>query len=318
MNTILNFLRKNDIGEPPWDYYFLQNLEKREYPKYLAKIFYYKTGEKLPLKYDFKTKNWTINKNKCKTFNQKIQWLKLYDATPLKKDCTDKIKVRSYAKEKIGEEYLKPVLQICDSFDEIDFNKLPESFVIKCNHGCKWHYIIKDKYAFLQNKQLLHIVKRNITGWLEQNYSIWGGLELQYKGILPKILIEPFMRDDIQCNCEEIQIYCFNSKPHLIVRLQDKKTTLYNEKLNIIDDTLFEGDIKINKSADDLINQSFVLSEQLLKDFNFVRVDWMVFNNKIWFEELTFTPYSGFMKFKKKWNYTFGNLLNIERLKNGL
>ena len=108
----MNFIKKKDIGEPPWDYNFLINLDESEYPKYLAKIFKYRTGETLPLQFDYKTHNWVIDKNKCKTFNQKLQWIKLYGVTDLMRKCTDKVLVRDYVKEKIGEEYLKPVLQI--------------------------------------------------------------------------------------------------------------------------------------------------------------------------------------------------------------
>ena len=82
------------IGNPPWNYYFLKNLDEKEYPKYLAKLFKLNTGENLHLKFDFKFGNWVIDKNKCKTFNQKIQWSKLYGITPLMRDCTDKVKVR--------------------------------------------------------------------------------------------------------------------------------------------------------------------------------------------------------------------------------
>ena len=82
------------IGNPPWNYYFLKNLDEKEYPKYLAKLFKLNTGENLHLKFDFKFGNWFIDKNKCKTFNQKIQWIKLYGITPLMRDCTDKVKVR--------------------------------------------------------------------------------------------------------------------------------------------------------------------------------------------------------------------------------
>ena len=252
---ILRFLKKDDIGEPPWEYNFLYNLPESEYPKYLAKIFNYRTGEKLPLHFDFSQKAWNIEKNKCKTFNQKIQWIKLYGITPLMRDCTDKVKVRDYVKEKIGEEYLKPVLQIIQNntsvianhnsilggeaiqeeveqitmgknketksinfldchgtekavvprndrksddvstyFDQIDFDKLPDSFVLKCNHGSKWQYIIKNKNEFLNTKPLFELVKRNMTGYLEQEYWGFGGFELQYKNIKPKILIEPLMR----------------------------------------------------------------------------------------------------------------------------
>ena len=97
---------QDNIGEPPWNYYFLQNLPEKEYPRYLAKLFYLNTGEKLPLRHG------VIDKKKLKTFNQKIQWIKLNGVTDLMRDCTDKVKVRDYVKEKIGEEYLKPVLQI--------------------------------------------------------------------------------------------------------------------------------------------------------------------------------------------------------------
>ncbi len=271
MILLKNFLKKDGIGEPPWEYDFLYNLPESEYPKYLAKIFNYRTGEKLPLRFDFGKKAWVIDKNKCKTFNQKIQWLKLYDSTPLKRDCTDKIKVRDYVKEKIGEEYLKPVLQICDSFDEIDFDKLPNSYVIKCNHGCKWQYMIKNKKEFLNTKPIFELAKRNMIGWLEQEFWAWNGFELQYKGIEPKILIESLLRDEINKNSEEIQFYCFNEIPKFIVRLQDRYISLYDENLNIIDNVLIENDIQINKPVDDLLNQSLVLSKDLSENFSFVR-----------------------------------------------
>ena len=410
---ILDFIVKDNIGNPPWDYYFLKNLDKKEYPKYLAKLLYIHTGEKLPLKFDFSGRgyfstrrqglgNWIIDKKKCKTFNQKIQWIKLHGITDLMRKCTDKVAVRDYVAEKIGEEYLKPVLQVipslnCDChviarnnstlgdeaiqkerssrvdfsqpkqdvstyFDKIDWENLPNSFVIKCNHGCKWHYIIKDKEAFLQNKRLFDIVKRNITGWLEQDYSFWSGFEMQYKTaklnhnviaskstsfqdlrgnpadlkeqnksqsdchvkqnavvprndkyIDPKILIEPLLRNDINKNVEQVQVYCFLGIPKLILRFNEgmnKQTTLYDEKLNIIDDVFSMGDININKTADDLINQSFDLSKKLSKDFMFVRVDWMIFNKKTYFEELTFTPYSGLKSnLNKKINILLGDCL---------
>ena len=345
MKNIINFINKDNIDNPPYDYNFLLNLEKNDYPKYLAKIFKYSTGEELPLfkVWSFKSGEWNykINKKKLKTFNQKIQWIKLYGITPLMRDCTDKVKVRDYVKEKIGDEYLKPVLQVVRSkeigvrsnnlnfslstlntplFDKIDFDKLPDSFVIKCNHGCKWHFIIKNKEEYLNNKRLVDITRRNITGWLEQDYSLWGGFELNYRGIEPKILIEPLLRNNIHKNTEQIQIYCFSSIPQFVIRIEENsnnKTTLYDEKLNIIDEVFSIGDIKINRKADNLLNQAFDLSKKLSQDFLFVRVDWMVYQNKLYFEELTFTPYSGFSRIiKPEFNRYFGNLINLERSKN--
>ncbi len=121
MKNFFKFIQKEKISNPPWDYNFLLNLEESEYPRYLAKLFKFNTGENLSLCFDFKMHNGIINKKKCKTFNQKIQYIKLYGITDLIRNCTDKVKVRDYVKEKIGAEYLKPVLEIipeCHCEDE--------------------------------------------------------------------------------------------------------------------------------------------------------------------------------------------------------
>ena len=336
---IFDFLYKDNIGEPPWDYYFLQNLPESEYPKYLKKLYKYKTGKNLNLKHP-------------KTYNEKIQWIKLYGITPLMRDCTDKVKVRDFVKEKIGEEYLKPVLQIipneshetmhchCEQvndnlglarqsrdrsndtldchgtkkavvprndgepnavstyFDRIDFDKLPNAFVLKCNHGCKWHYIIKNKQDFLNTPQLFEMVKGQITSWLEQDYSFWGGFEMNYHDIEPKILIEPLMREEINNESEEIQIY-FDEEIKFIIRKYTKnQITIYDKNLKITDNFLGFEENKILIDPDDLIKQTFDLSKQLIKntDIKLVRIDWMIYKNKPYFEEFTFTPYSGFKK----------------------
>ena len=403
MNKLFKFFKRNN-NSCQWDYDFFYNLEESDYPKYLAVIFKQKTGKKLNLKHP-------------KTFNEKLQWIKLYGVTPLMRDCTDKVKVRNYVKEKIGEEYLKPVLQIipnntsvianhdsilggeairrnlrkgetrvnegiaydsdsevCDLperqqiqrqeevkqetgnensgikpefqnvdcrgtqnvvvprndrslvfidndnknndvttyFDQIDFDKLPDSFVIKTNHGCKWQYIIKNKNEFLKNKRLFELVKKNMTSWLEQDYSFWGGFEMQYHAIEPKILIEPLMRDDINIICPKIEVFCFNGMPKYILKLfYSNKIAIYDEKLNITNDFLGVKEEKVCVKADDLIKQAFQLSCILAENFDFTRVDWMIYQNRIWFEEYTFTPHSGFYPIKE--DYKLGKLLNIRK-----
>ena len=317
VKNIFKYLKIQDrIGEPPWEYNFLLNLDESEYPKYLAKVFNYKTGEKLPLKFDFKIHNWIIDKNKCKTFNQKIQWIKLNGITDLMRKCTDKVLVRDYVKEKIGSEYLKPVLQICDNFEEINFDKLPNSFVIKCNHGSKWQFIIKNKEELLNTPQLFEHVKRNITGWLEQEFFPWNGFEMQYKGIKPKIIIETYLSENLNKNPREIEIYCFNFEPKIYVNVEygnHRKICFYNEDFSISDLILHpdgKNDIK-KETADDLLKQAVKLSKNLAFGFSPVRVDWIVFNNRLYFNELTFTPYSGFNVFDKKWNLKLGKMIKL-------
>ena len=305
---------KDRIGNPPWNYYFLENLEKCEYPIYLAKLFYLNTGEKLPLKWDFSNGTRIIDKKRCKTFNQKLQYVKLYGATSLMRDLTDKVKVRDIVREKIGGEYLKPVLQICNSYDEIDFKKLPNAFVLKCNHGSKWHYIIKNKEEYLKTPKLTEMIKRRMTGWLEQDYGFWGGFELNYRGIKPLILIEELLRDENE-TAREIEVYCFNGEAKIIKKVHNDlpdKLTMYDENLNCMDFKFLDKEFLVEEKADDKINQTFVLSKQLAKDFNFVRIDWIIYRNKIYFNEMTFTPNSGFIPFEKRWNKKLGSWIDLE------
>ena len=215
-------------------------------------------------------------------------------------------------------------------FDKIDWENLPNSFVIKCNHGCKWQYIIKNKEEFLKNKRLFDIVKKNMTGWLEQDYSFWSGFEMQYKTaklnhnvnvprndkyIAPKILIEPLMRDNINIPCQSIQVYCFNKFPKIIIRIFNRhEMSVYDENLAVTKDLFCFKEEKINMPADSLIKQSFDLSRELIKEngFNFVRIDWMIYQNKLYFEEFTFTPHSGFYNLKNnKTKNELGNLIDI-------
>ncbi len=297
-------------------------------------VFYQlRTGEKLPLLKDwsFKYGDWSykINKKKLKTFNQKIQWIKLYGVTDLMRDCTDKVKVRDYVCEKIGAEYLKPgvrsnnlnfSLSTLNSplFDKIDFDKLPESFVIKCNHGCKWHYIIKNKEEYLKNKRLVDITRRNITGWLEQDFWIWGGFELQYKGIKSGIIVEPLIRKKINEMYDEISVFCFSGIAVFCERRWgslENIVSLYDKKIKIFNDSLSFKDKNFDIAADDVVHRAYELSEKLAGKFIFVRVDWIIEQEKLLFQELTFTPFSGFWKeLNPKLNNFFGELIDIERI----
>ncbi len=161
------------------------------------------------------------------------------------------------------------------------------------------------------------MVKQNITGWLEQDYSLWGGFELNYRGIEPKLLIEPLLRENINIRSTTVNIYCFNGASKIIIKFFDEnKMSIYDEKFKQMENIFGFKDEKIIMQPDNIINQSIDLSIKLAKPFNFVRVDWMIYKNKLYFEELTFTPYSGFIHFNKRWNLELGELLNIERIKN--
>ena len=264
----LPFFRKNNNNQtqPRWvsngaavfDYDFMMSLDEKEYPKYLAYAYKVKTGKKLNLKHP-------------KNINEKIQWLKLYDNSEIKSRLTDKVLVRDWVKSKIGEEYLKPALWIGDKFDDIPFETLPDSFIVKANHGCKWHFIVKNKNEYLNNENVFKYTKMIMENWLKQSFFGYSDFETQYKNITPKILIEPLLREDInRAPDPDLCIYCANSK-------------------NIIrEGTSPQYHANLYKKAHELSNI-------LCQGFKFVRIDWMIYKNKLYFGEMTFTPSSGYL-----------------------
>ena len=151
----------------------------------------------------------SLNIDNPKT-NEKIKWLKLYDSTPKKTYLTDKYLVRRWIKKKIGEEYLIPLIGVYDKFEDINFKNLPKDFVIKCNHGCGYNIIVKDKFSLN-----LTIVKSKIDKWMDENYAFKNGLELQYRDIKPKIIIEKYM-DDNTGDLRDYKFHCFNGKPKFL------------------------------------------------------------------------------------------------------
>lgn len=136
-----------------------------------------------------------------KGFNEKIQWLKLYDSTPIKGMLADKYAVRSWVKEKIGEKYLIPLLGVFDKFEDIDFNKLPDKFVLKTNHASSTNVLVKDKM-----KLNLFETKLKFHRWLSTNYAFKMGFELHYGLIKPKIICEKFMGNG---DLVDYKFFCF-------------------------------------------------------------------------------------------------------------
>ncbi len=324
LNTITDFIKRKtstgggflncNIGLKrinPFDYNFKMSLDENDYAKYLVFAYKIRTMQKLNLKHP-------------KTLNEKIQWLKIYDNLPIKTTLTDKVLVRDWIKEKIGEEYLKPVLQICNNFDEIDFDKLPDSFIIKCNHGCKWNFTVKDKQKFLDNSYLFNSIKFHINNWMNESFFGWSDFETQYKNIKPQIIIESLLREDLNISNAEIEIWCFNGNVKFIQKCRSifvnkkfshRNISCFDENFNNCDISFYSTNKVIYEEADEILKTAKELSEMLAKDFKFVRVDWMIHKNKLYFGEMTFTPYSGFIEFGKNNNelqLKLGEMLNLK------
>lgn len=259
------------------DYHFYESLPISQYRKELE-AWYEKTVKE------------PLNLDNPQTFNEKMQWLKLYDSTPLKTRLADKYLVRDWIKEKIGEQYLVPLLGVWDCFDDIDFDKLPNSFVLKANHGSGWNIIVKDKTKFDTES-----AKKKFNIWMHKNYAFQAGLELHYMNIPPKILAEKYIEEFDQVY--DYKFMCFDGKVKFIWVDTDRFTnhhrTLFTanwERMNVtIGYPRPNYEIPKPEKLDEMLNLATVLAQ----GFAHVRVDFYYVKGTIYFGEMTFTSESG-------------------------
>ena len=246
-----------------------------------------------------------------KTYNEKIQWMKLYDSTPLKTRLADKYLVRDWVKKKIGEEYLIPLLGVWESFDEIDFDKLPNQFVLKANHGCGWNIIVKDKSTFDKEE-----ARKQFDVWMHTNFAFKWGLELLYMNIPPKIIAEEYLENNDD-DLYDYKVFCFDGKAESVMflsnRQQELRMSFYDLQWNKLPFVYSHpqnlDEVPKPKNLELMIN----LAEKLAEGFPHVRTDFYVLNDgSIKFGEMTFTSASGTCK----WNIpeqdeVYGDLIKL-------
>lgn len=274
-----NIIKKIELEKRELTYQYYRRLPQEKYEQELTFWYQDKMGKVLDL-------------SSPKTYSEKIQWLKLYDNTPLKTQLADKYLVRNWVKERIGEEYLIPLLGVWDSFDKIDFKKLPDRFVLKATHGCGWNIIVSDKTKFN-----IDDAKKKFKIWLGTNYAFKVGFELQYKNILPRIIAEEYLENNND-DLYDYKVFCFAGKAESIMFLSERKKKLkmafYDLNWNKLPFTynypINEAEVPKPKNFDLLIE----LAERLASGFSHVRVDFYVLNDgSIKFGEMTFTSASG-------------------------
>lgn len=291
------------------NYRFLINASKGKYDsmpdkEYLEKKFYVTMGYPLDL-------------NNPQTFNEKLQWLKLYDRKPEYTMMVDKYKVREYIKEKLGEEYLIPLLGVWDKAEDIDFDKLPNQFVLKCNHNSGLGmYICKDKSKLTQKE--IKVIRKNLTKGLQQDYYLTGR-EWPYKNVSRKIIAEKYMEDETG-QLRDYKFYCFNGEPKIIMINSDReigktKADYFDMHFNWIDLKWGYEHALVKPSKPINFKKMKELAVVLSKNIPELRVDFYEVNNKIYFGELTFFDGSGFDKIEpKEWDKKIGDWIDYTNL----
>lgn len=277
-----------------YEYKITWNIEDELYLKMIYPIF---TGNKLDLE-------------NPKTYNEKIQWLKINDRKEFYTNCADKLKVKDFIKNIVGEEYTIPTLRTYESTDEIDFDQLPNEFVLKTNHDSGGVVVCKDKNHFDKNK----CIKKLNWSMNRKYYYLWR--EWPYKNIKPCIICEKKLGEKNKVP-DDYKVLCFNGEAKLIEyhtdRDSDHKQYFYDLNRNLIDINNIDCSNEYAPKKLDLncCDEMIEISNKLAKYFIHIRVDFFVDKDKLYIGELTFYDGSGIIPWEKNGDKYLGNLLNI-------
>lgn len=253
-----------------------------------------------------------LDLNKPQAFNDKLQWIKIYDRNADYTDLVDKYKVKNIISKKIGSEYIIPTLGVWEKFEDIDFNRLPNQFVLKCTHDSGGLVICKDKAKLDIEK-----TKRKITKCLKHNFY-YGGREWPYKNVRPRIIAEKYMQDKESADLTDYKLMVFNG----VVKCIFTCTKRYSEKGTHV--TFFDtewnrlpfgrhypidnDEIKKPETLATMIE----LAEKIAEDLKFARIDFYEINQHPYFGEVTFFPGDGFEEFyPEEWDYIIGSWLEL-------
>ena len=292
---------------------FCTNKEKRTV--FLSQHgFFHKMSDEEFIKMQFKNVfGYNIDLNNPITYNEKLQWLKLNDRKPIYTKLVDKYEVKNVIGKMIGEEYIIPTLGIYDDFNEINFEKLPDQFVIKCTHDSGGNVICKDK-----SKLNLSKAKRKIEKSLKNNYY-WQNREWPYKDVKPRIIIEKYMEDESGYELKDYKFFCFDGKMQAMFIATDRgsnkeetKFDFYDKDFRYLPFTNGHPNSNIIIEKPKSYEKMIMLAEKISKGIPQVRVDFYDIDGKIYFGEVTFFHWSGFKKFEpKEWDKIFGDWIKL-------
>ena len=275
-------------------------LREEDYPAHLAAWFEGYVGEKLSL-------------DNPQSFNQKVQWMKLYASTPEKGRLADKYLVREFVAGAVGDGCLIPLLGVWDDADVIGFDALPDRFVLKATHGCGWNIVVRDK-----SRLNVSATRRTLRRWLGLNYAYQGGFELHYRYCEPRVVAEEFLENPGDGeSLVDYKVHMFNNGEPIILVCKDRlagqlpKKAYYDAEWCRL--PLREGDSELfDCPRPACLDEMLDKSRRLAEGFPFVRVDWYVVDGRLYFGEMTFTPASGAKRFvPEEWNYEFGRRIDL-------
>ena len=255
-----------------------------------------------------------LNLDNPQTYNEKMQWLKLNDRREEYTKMVDKYEAKEYVASIIGDEYIIPTLGVYDSFDEINFDELPNQFVLKCTHDSGGISICTDKKTFDYKK-----AKKLLTRNLKRN-PFWYNREYPYKNIKPRIIAEKYMVDESGWQLKDYKVFCFNGEPQFVEVDYDRyvghKLNVYDLNWNYIDFYMTSpNDASVEIPKPKCLNKMIELAKVLSRGLINVRVDFYSIGERLYFGELTLTPGSGHIDFHpKEYDILLGKKLLLPKI----
>jgi len=249
-----------------------------------------------------------------KTYNEKLQWLKLYDRKPEYSRMVDKYAVREYIAEKIGEQYLIPLVGgPWERVEDIDFDALPEQFVLKTTHDSGGVVICYNKDNFDKDSALAKLRKH-----MKREY-FWGKREWPYKDVPHRIIAEKYMEDSRDSELRDYKLFAFNGRVRAMFIASERFSKNSETKFDFFDENFIHLDIRNGyPNAKEIphrpsnFEEMKSLASKLSKGIPQLRVDFYEVNGKIYFGELTFTHWGGIVPFEpKKWDNIFGDWIEL-------
>lgn len=252
-----------------------------------------------------------LNLKVPQTFNEKLQWLKLHAKHEEYTNLVDKYEAKKYVANIVGNEYIIPTIGVWDKFEDIDFDRLPQQFVLKTTHDSGGVVICKDKATFDINE-----ARRKLNKSLKHNFY-WEHREYPYKNVRPRIIAEKFMVDESGTDLKDYKFFCFNGEPKMVLLASNRQRGTYMDFYDI-NFNLLPVCRKAHPNSgkyyekpsnyDEMLKIAVVLSQ----NFPHVRVDLYNINGRIFFGELTFFSASGNVPFvPEEWDYKIGEWLKL-------
>ena len=248
-----------------------------------------------------------------KTFNEKLQWLKLYNRNPEYTTMVDKYAVKQYVAERIGAEFVVPTYGVWERFDDIDFDALPDRFVLKCTHDSGGLVICKDKTKIDKTA-----AKKKLENSLKTNY-FWQGREWPYKNVKPRIIAEQLLEDSRFADLRDYKFFCFNGEAKALFVASERHSANAETKFDFFDMDFQHMDVRNGHPNADILPEkpaSFetmrALAEKLSEGHPHMRVDFYEVDGKTYFGELTLFHWSGMVPFEpKEWDRIFGDWIKL-------